>query len=106
MSAIVLTDAVSRIIAGGPNRVIVSADGSAVSSKRAREKFGVTPDIIFIRDDGWSLGAPKRFADIAEQIWEDKWKGVLLRPLSVPITYGEYLRVKTTMGDPIPSGGD
>jgi len=106
MSAIVLTNAVSRILANGPTRVVISEDGSAVSPKRAKEAYRITPDVVFIRDDGWSLGAPKRFADIAEAIWENKWRGVLLRPLSVPITYGEYLRVKSVMGDPVTSGGN
>lgn len=105
MSAIVLMNATSRILANGPTRVMVE-DGFAVSSKRAREIYNITPDIIFIRDDGWSLGAPKHLADAAEMIWENKWKGVLLRPLSVPITYGEYLRVKNVMGDPVASGGN
>ena len=106
MSAIVLTNAVSRILAHGPTRVIVNRDGKGMTPKRAREFHGITPDIVFIRDDGWSLGAPKRFADIAEKIWENKWKGVLLRPLSNPMTYGEYLRVKNVMGDPVVSGGN
>lgn len=106
MSAIVLVNATSRILAHGPTRVLVNEDGIAMTSKRAREVHGITPDIIFIRDDGWSLGAPKYLADIAEAIWENHWKGVLLRPLSVPITYGEYLRVKSVMGDPVASGGD
>lgn len=106
MSAIVLVNATSRILAHGPTRVLVNEDGIAVKPRRAREVYDITPDIVFIRDDGWSLGAPKHLADIAEAIWENEWKGVLLRPLSVPITYGEYLRVKNTMGDPITSGGN
>ena len=105
MNAEVLIKAASRILAHGPTRVVISEDGSAVSSKRAEVAYHITSDIIFIRDDGWSLGAPKHLADIAEAIWENHWKGVLLRPLSVPITYGEYLKVKSIIGDPLTNVG-
>ena len=47
------------IMEHGPQRVMISVD-EAVSSRRAREDYGINPDVIFIRNDGWSLGAPTR----------------------------------------------
>ncbi len=56
-----------------PTRVIVEADGSATTPRRAAHIFQVISNIIFIRDDGWTLGAPKEFESIAYGIWKDSW---------------------------------
>lgn len=71
---------VAFIRAYGPQRVVVNIDGDALSSRRAREVFGITPDVIHVRGDGWSIGAPERFARIAESMWPDAWIAVLRRP--------------------------
>lgn len=79
-----------EILTRGPTRVVVSADGEAVPSARARQEFGVTPDVIFIRKDGWSLGAPMSLALVAERMWEDEWLGVLRRPSNAVKYYSDY----------------
>ena len=58
------------------NRVLIDKEGTAVPPKRAKE-LGVSPDVIFIRDDGWTLGAPKHLKDVAHSLWSDKWVGVI-----------------------------
>ena len=63
----------------GPDRVVVNADGYAVSGLRARRDYEIMPDVIFIRGDGWTLGAPKEFAAVAFGIWFDSWVGFVLR---------------------------
>jgi len=81
------------ILSRGPRRVLVD-DNYAVSRSRAAEIHGITPDIIFIRDDGWSLGAPKHLANQAEELWVDEWIGVLIRGKSQPLTMDEYHELK------------
>lgn len=90
MRSIELDGAAKLIFIHGPSRVVISAEGEAVGTKRARVQFGVEPDIIFIREDGWSLGAPEQWAEVAEATWKDKWIGVLVKPSAVPVSYLSY----------------
>lgn len=60
----------------GPNRVIINIHGEATTPARAAKK-GIRPEVIFIRKDGWSLGAPRKWAYIAENMWKDEWIGVM-----------------------------
>lgn len=55
-----------------PNRVIVGK-GRAIPARKAKAQFGIEPDIIFIRDDGWTLGAPSQFEKEAYETWKDHW---------------------------------
>lgn len=68
-------------------RVVISKEGKAVSPTTAREEFGLTPTIVFIRNDGWRLGAPQEFEQDAYNLWKDTWthyqrRGALMRPIS------------------------
>jgi len=67
------------IKANGPDRVVINEYGDAVPSQRAREAHNITPIIIFIRHDGWSLGAPDPYERIAYELWKDEWSHVLLQ---------------------------
>ena len=73
-----LQAAAASILEHGPTRVVINADGEAVPPKRAKS-MGIVPDVILIRDDGWSLGAPPQFAAVAQSLWADKWVGFLKR---------------------------
>ena len=55
-----------------PVRVVVDADGYALPPEAASRNL-VESDIIFVRKDGWSLGAPIKFEDIAYNMWRDEW---------------------------------
>ena len=55
-----------------PTRVVVDDTGMANTPDIA-ESFGITADIVFLRNDGWSLGAPFRFEGIAYRMWSDSW---------------------------------
>lgn len=72
---------------GGPTRVLVDRGQRATTPKIAKEKFGITPDIIFLRDDGWSLGASFLLAIRAEDLWKDQWVGVMIRGRNAPAPY-------------------
>lgn len=62
----------------GPHRVMTNPS-EATSPKRAREEFDITPDIVFLRDDGWMLAAPMALAPEAWETWPDKWIGWMLK---------------------------
>lgn len=62
----------AAVLAGGPTRVLINADGYAVDAKRAMEKR-VQVVVVFIRNDGWTLGAPEVLADYAYILWEQAW---------------------------------
>jgi hypothetical protein len=70
----------------GPDRVVVG-DGHAAPSQRARQDYGIMPVVIFIRADGWSLGAPVGLIRQAWEMWELEWIGIMLQgvPGAIPI---------------------
>jgi hypothetical protein len=55
-----------------PTRVIVGADGVACSHERA-QRLGIEHDVVFVRDDGWTLGAPLKWMDVARHMWRAHW---------------------------------
>lgn len=55
-----------------PVRVIVDEDGHAIPPDAAL-KMAINSDVIFVREDGWSLGAPKELEDIAYNMWRNDW---------------------------------
>lgn len=73
----------------GPQRVVINSSGEAVSSSRA-DRIGLVPDIIFIRDDGWSLGAPAALETIAYSIWRKEWAAFARRGDLAPSPITEY----------------
>ena len=59
----------------GPHRVVVDREGEAKSPQRALQEDGVQPDVVFLRNDGWTLGAPKAYHDVALNMWREDWVG-------------------------------
>ncbi len=55
-----------------PSRVMVCKDGFALPVDDALE-MGVSIDVIFLRDDNWSLAAPIELESIAYNIWKNSW---------------------------------
>lgn len=74
----VIEDLLDRIASVGPDRVMVSEDESW-SAARARER-GIVSDVVFVRDDGWTLGAPAKLEDAACRQWIGDWAYVTRRP--------------------------
>ena len=71
----------------GPDRVLVDAEGEAISMRRALE-MGRVPRVVFMRGDGWTLGAPPGLEEAAHALWTEDWVGWTdrtcreLRPMS------------------------
>jgi len=54
-------------------RVIVDDGGYGVPPERAKQQYDIESAIYFKRSDGWSLGAPLQFEDIAYRLWANEW---------------------------------
>jgi hypothetical protein len=85
---------VDRLIKSGPNRVIISEDGNAVSPKIARDSKSIVSEIIFVRDDGWSLGANAQLQHSAFDIWKDKWIAFIDVPNRIMLPIAEYHKIE------------
>jgi len=59
-----------------PDRVVVDEHGQAAPPQHA-QAAGVYMGAIFIRKDGWSLGAHPSLMDVAESLWPDEWLVVI-----------------------------
>ncbi len=68
-------DIVNKIAKGqGPTRILIGSDGLAVSPKRT----DIVPDIVFVRDDCWSLGCKFENRNIVESMWKYNWEYVVV----------------------------
>lgn len=68
MSAIDLDAVVAKILEHGPTRVLTSDIWAEAPANGCR---GLA--VIFVRNDGWSLGAPDRLVDAARALWAEAW---------------------------------
>ena len=55
-----------------PARVIINEHGEATTPARAAQQ-GIFADVVFLRDDGWSLGAPAEHETLAYETWRESW---------------------------------
>lgn len=81
MRTVDLEDASKDILRSGPTRVMIDRE-EAFPPERAKIEFGVIPDVIFLRDDGWSLGAPKHLERVAWAMWSKEWVAFMYNPPS------------------------
>jgi len=85
----IIAEILEQIKQYGPDRVMVGME-DAVSSRRAREEYGINPDVIFIRNDGWSLAAPSSLEHYAWRKWAEEWTHFIRRPNIVAIPIEQY----------------
>jgi len=62
---------VNQFCISGPDRVVVGPRGESLRPRDTPAHL--RPAIIFVRDDGWSLGACKALAQTAREMYEDEW---------------------------------
>jgi len=67
------TNKLFHLGAAAVDRVVISDAGEALPPAEARLKHTVEPDVVFLRDDGWMLGAARNLEKVAHNIWADKW---------------------------------
>lgn len=74
----------------GPDRVLINGAGDAIPFRDAR-KQGKFVEIVFIRNDGWSLGANRHLYGVAYNMYKDEWAAVIVKPSLSSITVDEFL---------------
>ncbi len=55
-----------------PDRIVINQEGEALNPERAA-KLHIYPFFVFVRNDGWTLGTPTAFEDVAYKLWEKEW---------------------------------
>ena len=79
----------AAVLKEGPSRVLISEQGDAVPMGSPFDTQGCVPEVIFIRDDGWSLGVPESLTHVAKKMWGSHWMGVVTLPYTVH-TYADW----------------
>ena len=72
------------------DRVVVDRFGKAVRPETAFHEHGVCAAVIFVRGDGWSVGAPAEFEDVAYRLWMTHWKEFRRWPKYEPQPISQY----------------
>lgn len=60
------------------DRVMIG-EHEATSVGRAIDEYQMIPDVVFVRDDGWALGAPAHLEAAARYLWANRWVRVFRR---------------------------
>ena len=80
---------VKRILSNGPDRVMFKTN-EATTLNKAIKKYKINPDIIFIRNDGWSIGAPTSLEGNTYRSWENEWTHYIIKPERKARPIAEY----------------
>ena len=73
MNDTAIREVLARLQRRGPDRVLLDEEGTATSARRAREEHNTSPEVVFVRNDGWCLGAPAHLENAARATWEGRW---------------------------------
>lgn len=91
----ILIRALNKLNNSGPDRVLTTHDGGSVPYKNAIEEYFIDVDIIFIRNDSWTLGCHRTMVASAYNLWKDEWLAVLIKPMVDPISIEYFLSLST-----------
>lgn len=77
-------EAARKVLRSGPDRAIINAKGETESvPKNWRMASSARLAIVYIRDDGWTLGCPRNQNAVAEDMWKGDWIGRLNRTADI-----------------------
>lgn len=74
-----LDAAIRRLKTHGPDRIMLASDYAVSPNNAVASGYSPIWDIVFVRNDGWTLAAPKHLERVAHQTWPDCWIAVLSR---------------------------
>ena len=69
-----------KAFAAGPDRVVTHTEGHGVKDTASQRRAGqmeIYPDVIFVREDGWTLGATYEMSIAARRLWQGRWVACL-----------------------------
>jgi hypothetical protein len=93
----VIDKALANIGKYGTDRVLTSPRGTSVPFKYAVEEFRITVELVFIRNDGWTLGCHRAHQSVAYQMWQDEWIAMIIKPEAEP----RHIKDVLAMGDQV-----
>jgi hypothetical protein len=64
-----------EIAFGNMTRMWFEDEGMAAN--RAFARMAPYPEMIFVRNDNWSIGCLKKDADIVFELWKEKWTHII-----------------------------
>lgn len=79
-----LQPTIERVLNAGPTRVIVNEHMEGVAPSSPQADGYRRPDVIFVRRDGWSVGASGRFIEPCSRLYHDEWAAVINMTVSPP----------------------
>lgn len=79
----VIDTALANMSRNGPDRVLTSSRETSVPFEYAKE-FGIEVELVFIRNDGWTLGCHRTHQPVAYRMWADEWIAILIKPEAEP----------------------
>lgn len=71
----------------GPKRVMIDENGTSMPPETAERVHEIKPEIILVRDDGWSIGCEIYLQNELYELYPDMWIGFMfpgsseLRPM-------------------------
>ena len=87
----------------GDIRIVINQEGEAIPGALAVEQAmhaigqgnldmadDISPHVIFVRGDGWRLGASPKFEEVAYNMWKDEWVGFVKCPNDVISDISDY----------------
>lgn len=72
-----LREETEKVLKSGPERVLINKQGNATTPQMAKARYGIIPHVIFLRDDGWTIGAPRHLENQAFALWASHWVAVM-----------------------------
>src|SRR4030043_658350 len=75
-------------------RVLINKKGIAVTPERARQ-LGIRADVVFIRNDGYQLGAPQRLCEKAHSMFRENWTKFYDTHEKIKMPISDYLNYQS-----------
>ena len=72
-----IKEAIDNASRNGPTRVVYSDEGQATTPELALQLYNEVAEVVFIRNDGWTLGASMKYYKVAHDLWEGDWAAVV-----------------------------
>jgi hypothetical protein len=72
-----LERAAEKIRKQGPDRVVINSEGEACGPEIAQDEYGVEYSVVYLRNDGWTLGVSPGLRSVAFDMYADSWIAVM-----------------------------
>lgn len=85
---IIVNNAGEAVSGGQYARIVCEAEANAGNNTLI--PIDMSPYVMFIRGDGWVLGAARKFENVAYRMWQDEWVGFIKQPNEIVVDIIHY----------------